>query len=85
MKNKIYEVKRFGHLVALSDFWQYWLYHGALFSISVDGEVISLWCAEDKLDRHLHHLWCIHGHKFFSEGEDMTLIDKKYLAQFNYA
>lgn len=85
MKNKIDDVKKNGRLIALSDYWQYWLYNGALFSVSVDGEVITLWCSESNLARHLQHLYGIKGHKFFSEGKDMTLVDKKYLAQYAYA
>ncbi len=83
MTREIVEVKKNGRLIAFGCSWQYWLYNHALYY--TDGVNIGIWCTENRLAQHLHRLYQLTGRRFFTEGEDMMIVDKNYLKKFEYA
>ena len=85
MNKEIVEIKKRGKLIAFNHCWQYWLYEGYLYSINVEGTVLCIWCGANRLGQHLHRLYQVTGHTFFTEDEEMMAIDKEFLSQFTYA
>lgn len=90
-KEEMYNIKKNGKLLAFENReesgWQYWEYSGIIYSINADNDPsrTSIWCSINRLNRHLHHLWQICGYKHFTEDEDMVIVDKERIAQFEWA
>jgi len=85
----ICKIKKNGKLVAIENGefggFQYWRYNGVVYSVSTSGESYNIWCSEKELGRHLHRLWQVTGKKFFSEGLNMTVIDKQFVSGYQFA
>lgn len=82
---EIFNIKKNGHLVALSDCWQYWLLNDIVYAVNVEGTHYSFWCGVSGLARHLVHLYKVLGYRFFTENDSMTIIDKSFFKQFIFA
>ena len=85
MNEEMVKVKKNGKLIAFSEGWQYWLLDGVIYSIRSDGSSICFWCSVERLGAHLHRLFQVTKKKFFTENEDMTVIDRTFLSQLSYA
>lgn len=85
MTREIARIKQNGKLVAIAAGWQYWLVEDILYSVSTTGENYSIWCSLARLNYHLHRLFQITGHRFFTEDPDMLVVDKQFIAGFSYA
>ena len=85
MTADIIKIKQSGKLIAISTSWQYWLLDNILYSVNVEGTTLCVWCGLNRLEAHLHRLWQITGKRFFTEGTDVTVIDKDFVARYNFA
>jgi hypothetical protein len=79
----IFRIKKHGHLIALSNGWQYWLYNGIIYSINTAGDHVNVWCDVPGLPAHLIRLYQITGKRFFTE--QTQVIDKSFIKKFIYA
>ena len=84
-RETILKIKKKGKLIAIGECRSYWVMDGVMYSINTDGESYSIWCSEKEMNSHLHRLMQVIGRKFFSESDDIVIIDNDYIAQFPYA
>lgn len=85
MSKDIIRIKRSGKLVALSPGWQYWLMNDVLYSVSTSGTNFNIWCSVSRLNAHLHRLYQVIGHRFFTDDPAMQIVDRQFISQFSYA
>lgn len=91
IRDEMNNIKKNGKLLAFNSRresgWQYWEHNGIVYSINSDGDPdrASIWCSIKNLNCHLYYLYKVGGRKFFTEDEDIVIVDKNRMSEFEWA